>query len=462
MKYLKASIILILVAGLLLSCQSSGGISQGSGNSEDQPGWVQTRPVDNDYYIGIGISNTGDKAADMETAKAKAKIELASEISSKVKGEFSLVAEEDSSGFSSESAKQVISESVEQNLQKVETVDTYYSPDNGYWFYLRLNKLEWEEIQRKEMETLSNRVKDIIQPVFTDNEQPVTEKLTVLWKGWEVLNESPFKVLVKAEINGKTGALYDLVEKEIVSLVADLTLDLPSSVIEIEVGRTAELNFSIQSGAGLTPGPLPVLFGEKGTNLKSLMEVKTDNDGSYIGEVDFKNLEIGKTRLSVYIDLANIGINEDQMSNKLSFEEKELLVDIQQIKTDLLVSLYGDVFEGLNERGLFGSIKALFSDSLPSIKISQGEGDTTFVLAFDLSFRGMEPSDISPFYFLYETASISILRNNRSIYTYETAEVKGGGLNWAQAHSKSIEKLLEQLSADTDFIDGITGVFSFE
>ncbi len=461
MKIIKASILLI-AAGILFSCQTSNGSSYGMEQEDDRPEWTKSRPINNDYFIGIGISNTGDEAADMETAKAKAKIDLASEISTKVKGDFEFVAQADSSGFSSESAKQVISESVEQNLQKVETAATFYSPKHGYWFYLRLNKMEWEDIQRQELETLSERVKGIIQPVFADKSQAVTEKLTVLWNGWEVLNDSPYKVLVEAEINGKSGRLYDLIEKEIVSLIADLTINLPLSTIDFEVGRTAELSLAVKSGSGHVPGALPIIFRTKGNGGVSVMEIKTDNQGAFAGEIKFDTLPIGKTPLSISIDLSNIGIDEGRMSNKLSFEEKELLVDIQQIQTDLMVSLNGEVFEGINRRGLFGSVKALFSDILPAIKIAEGEGDTTFVLNFDLNFRIMGPSDMSPFYFVYETAAVSALRNGRSIYTYETSEHKGGGLNYAQAHGKCFEKLLAELGEDSSFTNGITGVFSFE
>ena len=36
-----------------------------------------------------------------------------------------------------------------QDLEALETMGTWYSEEDGYWYYLRLNKMEWESIQEK-------------------------------------------------------------------------------------------------------------------------------------------------------------------------------------------------------------------------------------------------------------------------------------------------------------------------
>jgi hypothetical protein len=54
------------------------------------------------------------------------------------------------------------------------------------------------------------------------------------------------------------------------------------------------------------------------------------------------------------------------------------------------------------------------------------------------------------------------MRGGNNVYTYETDEVKGAGLNWTQANSKALDKLFEALSFDTDFSNEAFNAFTID
>ena len=107
------------------------------------PSWTENFPNDSEFYVGIGSAKTGDKSADMESSRARALVNLAASISTQIRSEQTMTAREDSAGNSFQSAEQIINETVNQNIKDVETVDSYYSEEEGYWFYLRLNRAAW-------------------------------------------------------------------------------------------------------------------------------------------------------------------------------------------------------------------------------------------------------------------------------------------------------------------------------
>ena len=63
---------------------------------------------------------------------------------------------------------------------------------------------------------------------------------------------------------------------------------------------------------------------------------------------------------------------------------------------------------------------------------------------------------------IYIKANISIMRNGSSVYTYESEEFKGAGLNWTQANSKGLEKLFEAFGENSEFAAGAQGAFSLD
>jgi len=73
--------------------------------------------------------------------------------------------------------------------------------------------------------------------------------------------------------------------------------------------------------------------------------------------------------------------------------------------------------------------------------------DSDFVIGFDLYFRDA-PENEWDIFITYAKASISIIKDDKSIMNYETQEIKGAGLNFEQAKQRATNTLMKNLKDD--------------
>ena len=57
---------------------------------------------------------------------------------------------------------------MEQDLEAIETAGTWYSGKEGYWYYLRLSRSDWEAIQEKRARDMAERIGEMFRDVFRD------------------------------------------------------------------------------------------------------------------------------------------------------------------------------------------------------------------------------------------------------------------------------------------------------
>ncbi|MFP4046201.1 MAG: LPP20 family lipoprotein [Bacteroidales bacterium] len=116
------SILGFLILGLLASVSSCSSLNVSAGNKK-KPDWVKSRPVDNNYYIGIGSANTYEDNY-TKVAKNNALTDLISEISVKLSSNSVLRQFEDESGFEEE-FEAVTKMNMKDDLEGYEVVDSW-------------------------------------------------------------------------------------------------------------------------------------------------------------------------------------------------------------------------------------------------------------------------------------------------------------------------------------------------
>jgi hypothetical protein len=446
-KYQKTLFSIFLAGALLSSCVST----------PDLPGWVQKYPADPQYYIGIGSSQTGVMAEDTELAKARALASLAGEISTEIQSS-TTYREVDDGTSSSRSAEQEISAVVDQNLQAVETVDSFYSRDSGAWYYVRLDKAEWEAIQQREMNSLRRRVMDLVEPVLGDPRKGVAEVFQALSAGWNLLAVSPYAGMIRADLLGQEGVLIDLLEKQIASEIALIQVSVTPAETSIETGRPARFQFQVSHSQRSRPGQLVLeLVSEAGTG-PVLFTLTTSPGGTYNDPVNLQNLKVGKNYLTARLDMKTLGLDPAQF--RLSAPQQDLLVDLQQLKARLNVDFRGDVEDPAALSGVGGTVNALMTRTLP-VKMSAAGETSSYDINFTLQYRNAPPNDYG-LVIIYAKANVAVVKEGRTLYTYETPEQKGGGLNWSQANTKALENLFSSLEEDSLFTQGMTGAFALD
>lgn len=420
-----------------------------------KPDWITDYPADSDYYVGIGSSNTGNEAEDNEIARKRAMSNLAAEISAVIMSEVNIRTIDDGSSYESR-AMEDITQLVEQNLKAVETVDAWYSSDSGYWYYMRLNKAEWLRIQQREMAEIERRVKNLVEPVLGNKNRTIAEILPVLIDGWTIVAESTYTGMIDTQLMGESGALIDLLEKQIAWYIGGLSITLGQEEVAAEAGRPVELVFRVDSSMGNDPGQLQIdLIGRDGSDAS--ISCTTSTDGSYSDNIDLSGLEVGKNYITAVLNTDVLGYKDKGI--KLNPPKKDFLIDLQKIKTKLEINYSGDLDDFENAASTFGSVKAILSDTLP-VEIDN-TGSRVFTVDFKLNYRNAPPNDYG-FTIIYIRANISIMRGGNNVYTYETDEVKGAGLNWTQANSKGLDKLFDELKFDDEFSEAAFNAFTID
>lgn len=171
----KLKIPVFLLAALIVSFQSCTIINA----AQKKPQWAAQKPINNEYYIGIGKS---DKSTNdyLQAAKNNALADLISEISVNISTHSLLHQFEDNSGFK-ESYESYIKLKAKENIEGYELVDTYEGK-NEYWVYYRLSKADYARKKREKLE----KAKDLSTDFF--------EKAKVSAKNYDINNAIIFYV----------------------------------------------------------------------------------------------------------------------------------------------------------------------------------------------------------------------------------------------------------------------------
>jgi hypothetical protein len=149
----------ILFLSLLIIGVNSESFSK-SFRSKRKPKWVSSRPIDNDYYIGIGKANK-IQADYMQIAKNNALSDIISEISVSISSSSILHQLEDNSGYK-EKYEALIQTSVKDDIKNYEIVDSWSNKEE-YWVYYRLSKKEYERLKREKLERAKRISKDFYE-----------------------------------------------------------------------------------------------------------------------------------------------------------------------------------------------------------------------------------------------------------------------------------------------------------
>lgn len=444
----------VVLAGLFLSCGSGPatddnprpGTETQADSRGEVPTWVEKYPVDPDYFIGVGSSNTGDRGDDMDRARLDALTALSASIVTKIEAEIVVESTDDTEGNAYEKITQRIQENVKQNLKGVEPVDSFYSQEDGYWFYYRFPKSKLEEMR----EELKQRVLNMTGPAIEDGYASVTEGIALLWDGYSLIRESPFLGTLDARIGPYSGALIDILQKELTRLSASLGIDVAPEEIVTEAGENPELKLSCVNDLGIPTGQVHLTCTGDG---ELLTKVITDREGKFSGKVEFPGNRPGRRTAVWRADFSVLGIDEEDV--RLFVPETSMFLEIQKKSLGLLVRTgSGGPFEGLEK-----SVSSLFSEKLPFEIVEVFVPEKTNIV-FTLYFRDLPENDYGLF-FTFARAVISLERNGKTVYSYETDEWKEGGITIGQARERGKAKLFEALETNSVLFNEIQSAAAF-
>ena len=397
------------------------------------PSWISSYPNVIGYFVGVGSSRTGDRGADLELARAAALVDLVSSISVRIQGEQTFVTS-DIGGEVEVAVVSVISESVNEHIQQVEVVDSYYSEELGFWFFVRLNQADWENIQRREMEQLSRRVVGIVEADFDRDESTVATRITSLARGFSLVSASPYGRIVEAELLGSFGLLLDLVESGLQNQLGSLGLAIYPEQMDFESGSRADFVIQIRQ-AGPPPGTIPIQCADSdGRILASLV---TGRGGEWSGSIGTESLPIGSWTIECFLDFGALGVSEELLGAR-NPPTAQLRVDVLRIMAGFSIST-GEAIEIDNVAAPF---RSLLSRDI-ALKHDPPTPSDAIRIEVELTSRSGPISELTEgLAFEFLRATVSVIVNDAIRYSFDSGEVKGGGLDALQAQSRAFADLI--------------------
>ncbi|MCT4599935.1 MAG: LPP20 family lipoprotein [Marinifilaceae bacterium] len=231
MRYL-ASLILILS---LFSCKTGEQIV----DTSKFPQWLQERPNDSDYYIGIGSARKiGNPAEYMEAARINALGDMSKAISVNVNAQTSNVTSEDERGFRENFMADVKTKSAEI-FQDVKVNDQF---DDGqrYYVYCSISKVEFmRQKEERKAKAIAKGLSFFEQAVQQEQEGHITNALSFYVKTVDALvfyaNESTKANTSKGE--------YDLISESrnsFIRIVNEIKIRPESDDIRLKRGSQSK------------------------------------------------------------------------------------------------------------------------------------------------------------------------------------------------------------------------------
>ncbi|PLX14178.1 MAG: hypothetical protein C0597_10430 [Marinilabiliales bacterium] len=251
--------------------------------SKRKPKWVTDRPVDNNYYIGIGKASKTESDADyLEIAKNKALADIISEISVNISSNSILNQIEDNTGLQ-ETYQARIELSTMDYIEGYEIVDSWDNKEE-YWVYYRLSKAEYKRRKQEILDRAINLSKDFYEKAKeAEQEYDINNALIYYVKSFDAVKKHIGEDLSVFTMEGRIyldNAIYQSIqdifsrikivpEKEIYTLQA-LSSENEPVVVKVKLKTDLETQ-SISN--------LPITFSFPDSNIGESEKVLSLNNG---------------------------------------------------------------------------------------------------------------------------------------------------------------------------------------
>ncbi|MBN2509959.1 MAG: LPP20 family lipoprotein [Spirochaetales bacterium] len=413
-------------------------------SAPSKPEWVQKQPTDPKYYIGIGYSNTGIEGEDRELARKAALGEMASSISTSIKGELEVLQQDSSDGESFSRITNRIVENINHVLEGVSIFDSYYSTKDGYWVYMRFSKADFELQKQRLRERVLNIIKE-------GENADISKRISAYVTALGILTESPYIASIKDETGN--GILLDTIESRVFDYVSGIKINSRDKVILAEPGKAVPMDIFVSyRDEGLDGIPVRIYSKNNGSE----HTVFSNSGGTYTQGVDIEGLITGENHIVLSLDLKKLNIEDGLMRRKLANPEFPVIVKVDQLKARFVFRQNG----GETVPGVEGMTHALFSRSGFPIKITDEAASLT--LDVELVLEDFPRFDEKALFISQARMIVKIIRNGDTIYTYESPAQKDGGITMAQSYERTVKKLLNKMGNDQGYIEEITRYLGVE
>lgn len=273
---LKVFILFISILGIA-SCKTK---KQTTEAPRSKPQWTSTRPIDNNYYIGIGIVNKNVGADYQSIGKKNAINDLVSEIKVTVNTQSLLSQFQDNAEFRQKFESETRLAAL-NTIEGFEVVDSW-EDQNTYFVYYRLSKEKYAEIKRRKMMAAVDRAENFYKQSLqlnslTDYMQVLRLKIRSLAAVQDYLNEN-----IEVNINGKNVSLISEVLTSIQKQLIQLKVESQTKQLSGKVGKPVSTPIKANAFDATTKTALayvPLIFQSESGRVRGGAAVPTNESG---------------------------------------------------------------------------------------------------------------------------------------------------------------------------------------
>lgn len=438
----------LLFSCLLVGCGSSKKAVETTETIAPKPEWVTSRPIDPNYYIGIGIASKRIHPNDYQTiAKKNALEELSSEIKVQVNANSMLFSIEKNGQFSDEFKSFTQVKSLEQ-VENFEIVDAYETTDE-FWIFYRLSKVQH---QKDKQARISKAMEDAkAQLTLAEQSQKENRVKAAFSSYFKALNSvKPYlSESLETTYNDQQVYLGAFIKQRMESMVQTLQLTPAQEKYSVYWGQPLvnnELQFVVKR-EGLAVSDFPVYFDfhygrvrpkEGATNEKGIVTTALDKVRETIA-IQPVNAKISLVKL--YAALIE---KPDEITTALlehfSIPQSQIILNVSAPK--VYIETATKTFGKNTGDDVKNAIKQALVNREFSVVTSSRNADFTLTVTSDVKEGGTQ----FDMYQAHLSGMFTITDQSGTVYyTEEISNITGVQLNYTRAGEKAYSLLAEQV-----------------
>jgi hypothetical protein len=415
-------------------------------SAKKKPDWVKQRPIDNEYYIGIGVARkTADNKDYIQAAKNDALKNLAAEIEVTISSEvFSSVIEK--SGILEDELRAEIVSTTQAELEDYKLIDTWENKEE-YWIYYRLARDTYKLNRMKKIDKASALSLDLFRKARQSRQdQDYTKALTFYLQALKPLEPYISEPLL-TEFEGREIYLNNEIYFELQDFMASLKIYPTKSPLSAKTGKPLQektagftcMYSAVESDWLVKDMPLKFEFirGE-GEMVESS---RTDSKGvsrlviSRINSPEKMQIVKASVDLNALVEADTASFLFTNIINSLPLPESKIIINVSGLS----------VFMETNESNLGKAENIRYVE--PELKKELAELGYTFTedisaadLYIKLEAETSEGSYMYEMYSVYADANISVtdMSSGEEIYKTSLSKVKGIDLDKVKAGRKAL------------------------
>jgi hypothetical protein len=389
------------------------------------PEWVDKKPIDPQYYYGIGKADKKYHSADYQQAAKKMALEdMASEIEVNLDAKSVLYQKENSFEYY-ETYQSTIKIEVTQNISGFEPVDSW-NDENNYWVLYRLSKSKYEHVEAEKLNQAISKALHYIE--VSESSQHYKKRLDNLILAMQSIKPYLNKPL-KTSYNNSTIYLGNYITNKIEEMLEGLIIYGSKDKIDLNLKNcyATNANWSLQyNNLPISNFPVRIKFKTYSPQL-----VYSDENGIFSYNVAARYYDNTPPLIEAWISTTDL--MDDQLILSL-FNQKYAIN-----RTD--VELYKPVFLINSDNG-----KNVIQQEIIKAggKVTNNIDEAGVILKFEFKVSDLGKAD--DFFTSKCEIIVSVIGKNEHFETQKSwPAVKGIQLNRASARDKAINNSIEQI-----------------